>query len=264
MRAAVATVLLLGLTAAPAAADPVSIASACQATRDALRSSGTVNSGVGEVVFAGQRWRTGYRIVDPSGTYGLLAGEGLRAKDRKAALRYLKAPKATAWFNPGSTDEARTTAIGLPADCASAAGVFLSRSGNTYQYANVTVTLDDAGRILTWTGTANHTFTYTPQTVDLPTPVVSYGRWQRASQAASLNATMRTIARTVASSVSPDATVIADTLRTYADPARAVPLKVRTLRAGGLLYGRNPYTRTYHAWRVYVKDGTLRAKRVAP
>lgn len=261
--AATATALAVTVVAAlPAAAEPIAIDAACQATRDALAGGGTA----GEVVFAGQRWRAGSQIVDSSGTYGLIAGEGLRAKDRKAALRYLKVPDATAWFDAGrfpgqNYAQARLQAIGLPEDCARAAGLFLSRSGSTYQYANLSVTLDDAGRIVQW---ANLNFTYGPQTVDLPAPVVSFGKWQRASQAASLNATMRTIARTVAGSVPADPEAIAASLRSYADPVRAVPLKVRTLRAGALLYGRNPFTKTYHAWRVYVKDGTLAAKRVAP
>lgn len=257
-----AAALVAGLGILPAAAEPVSIDAACQATRDALTTGGTA----GDVVFAGQRWQAGSVIVDASGTYGLIAGEGLRTKDREAALRYLKAPGATAWFDagrfPGQTyAQARQQATGLPADCAAAAGLFLSRSGSSYQYANATVILDDAGRIASW---SNLAFTYGPQTVDLPAPVVPHAKWLRASQAASLNATMRTIARTVAGSATPDPAAIAASLRTYADPARAVPLKVRTLRAGALLYGRNPFTRTYHAWRVYVKDGTVAAKRVAP
>lgn len=262
MRAAIAAALLVGLGVAPSHADPVSIDAACQATRGALAAGGSA----GEVVFAGQRWRAGSQIVDTAGTYGLIAGEGLRPRDRKAALRYLKSPRATAWFDAGrfpgqSYAQARLQAIGLPADCATAAGLFLSRSGNTYQYERVTVALDDAGRIVSW---ANLAFAYGPQAVDLPTAVVPYAKWQRASQSASLNATMRTISRTVAASVSADPGAISAALRTYADPTRAVPLKVRTLRAGSLLYARNPFTGTYHAWRVYVRTGTLKAKRVAP
>jgi hypothetical protein len=68
----------------------------------------------------------------------------------------------------------------------------------------------------------------------------------------------------VASTVDPDPAAIDQAIRTYPDPARAVPLKVRTLRRGSLIYGRNPYTKTYHAWRVYLKSGEALARRVAP
>jgi hypothetical protein len=45
---------------------------------------------------------------------------------------------------------------------------------------------------------------------------------------------------------------------------RVVPVRTRQLRAGTLLFSRNPYTKAYHAWRVYLKDGEALAKRVAP
>jgi hypothetical protein len=270
-----ATGLLLGLVAAPAHADPVALDAACRSTSEALSAGGVVTSGGGTLTVAGTRLRIGSRLIDPSGTYGLLAGEGVRAKDRRAALAYLRAPRATAWVLEGryptatgwgtSYEQARQEAIGLPADCIAAAGGLVSRSGPTYQYEQVTVTLDAAGRLTTWSTVAEQrTFAYGTQSLDLPARPVAYARWQRASQAASLNATMRTVARGVAASADADPAAIDAALRTAIDPGRAVPLRLRELRSGTLIFARNPYTGTYHAWRVYVRDDEVRARRVAP
>lgn len=268
--------LLLGLGVHPAQADPVGIDVACRVTTDALEGGGTVTSGEGAVGVAGTRLRVGARVIDPTGTYGLVSADGLRTKDRKAALGYLGSPRATSWFAAGrfpttagwvtSYEQARQEAIGLPADCTAVAGPYVSGSGPTVQYERLTVTLDDAGRIALWdAGGDALTFTYGPQTIDLPpAPRVAYSRWQRASQAASLDATMRAIARQAATSVVADPAAIEAALEAAVDPGRVVPLRLRELRQGTLIYARNPYTRTYHAWRVYVRDGEVRARRVAP
>lgn len=262
------TVVLLGLAVAPACA-AVSLNDACANTIAALSSTGGTS---GPTVFAGSRFTSGSRITDASaGTYGLIAGEGLSVKDRKAALGYLKTPRAKAWVNAGryygtgwtdSYPSALAQVAGLPADCAAAAGGLLSQSGNTYTYANVSVDIT-AGAVTRW---GNTSFTFGAQNLPLPQgETVSYAEWLKASQAASLNATLRTITRTVAQTVAePTPEAIDVLLRASVDPNRAVPLRIRGLRAGSLLSGRNPYTKTYHAWRVYLKDGTPVARRVAP
>lgn len=264
----VLSLLLLG-PAVPATAAPVSLNEACEATRTLLATQGGSN---GTVTFAGSRFAVENLVVDAgAGTYGVLAGEGLRAKDRRVALGYLKTPKATAWFNDGrfyglvwgtSYEQAMAQATGLPQDCATAAGGLLSQSGATYNYANVSVDISD-GAVVRW-GTT--TFRFGAQEVAVPSgQAVAYGAWLKASQAASLNATLRTIVRTVAQSVpEPTPKAIDALLRASVDPERAVPLKVRTLRSGALLSGRNPYTKTYYAWRVYLRAGEPIARRVAP
>lgn len=263
------SLLLLSPAALPASAAPVSLDAACEATRTLLATQGGSN---GTVTFAGPRFSVGSLVVDSAdGTYGLISGEGLRAKDRKTALGYLRQPKAKAWLNAGrfyglvwgtSYEQAMAQASGLPEVCSTAAGGLLSQSGDTYSYANVSVDISD-GAVVRW-GTT--TFRFGPQTVTVPSgPTVAYGAWLKASQAASLDATLRTIVRTVAATVpQPTPKAIDTLLRASIDPDRAVPLKVRTLRSGALLSGRNPYTKTYHAWRVYLKSGEPTARRVAP
>ncbi len=247
----------------------MSLNDACAATLAALSSTGGTS---GATVFAGSRFTAGSRIIDAqAGTYGLIAGEGLSTKDRKAALGYLKKPTATAWLNAGkfygtswvdSYQAALAQVAGLPSDCAAAAGGLLSQSGSTYTYANVSVDID-AGAVTRW-GTTS--FTFGGQNLPLPQgSPVAYASWLKASQAASLNATLRTITRTVAQSVpEPTKEAIDTLLRASIDPDRAVPLQIRQLRAGSLLSARNPYTKTYHAWRVYLKDGQPVARKVAP
>ena len=263
-----ATVVLLGLAVAPAPAT-VSLNDACAKTVQTLGSTGGT---AGPVVFAGPRFTSGSRITDSSaGTYGLIAGEGLSPRDRKAALGYLKKPSAKAWLNAGkfygtgwadSYQSAVAQVVGLPVDCAAAAGGLLSQSGDTYTYANVSVDID-GGAVIRW---GNLSFTFGAQNLAAPggTPI-SYAAWLKASEAASLNATMRAITRSVAATVTEATPEAIDAqLRAAIDPNRAVPLQVRMLRAGSLLSGRNPYTKTYHAWRVYLKDGTPVARKVAP
>jgi hypothetical protein len=263
-----ATVVLVGSVVAPAPAT-VSLNEACAATLAALGSNGGTS---GATVFAGSRFTSGSRITDAqAGTFGMIAGEGLSAKDRKEALGYLGKPTATAWLNSDSFygtswvdsyEAALAQVAGLPADCAAAAGGLLSQSGVTYTYANVSIDIE-SGAVTRW-GTTS--FTFGAQNLPLPqgTPV-AYTSWLKASQAASLNATLRAITRTVAQTVpEPTKEAIDALLRTSVDPARAVPLRIRQLRAGSLLSGRNPFTKTYHAWRVYLKDGQPVARKVAP
>ncbi len=263
-----AALIAVSLPAVPAGAAPVSLDAACAQTRTLLYTSGGTN---GAVVFAGSRFTVGARTVDvAAGTYGLIAEEGLRRKDQKTALGYLGAPRATVWHNEGayfgtswttSYDQALAQAAGLPDDCAAAAGGLLSQSGDTYTYANVSVDIAE-GAVVRW---GQVQFRFTPQNVAVPAgQAIGYRAWLKASQAASLDATMRTIARTVAATVpEPTGEAIDELLRASVDPARAVPLKVRTLRSGALIWARNPYSKTYHAWRVYLKSGEPVARRVA-
>lgn len=264
-----AAVCLTGASVVPAHANPVSLNAACEKTVATLSSTGGT---VGSVVFAGSRFAVGNRVVQSGiGTYGILAEEGLRAKDRKTALGYLKAPTATAWLNSGrffstswttSYPAAVTAAAGLPTDCSATAGGLLSSSGITYAYAHATVEIVD-GAVTRWNTTP---ITFGAQSVNAPSgKTVPYASWLKASQAASLDATLRTITRTVAAEVDdPSRDSIDEAVRAAIDPDRAVPLTVRTLRSGALVSARNPYTKTYHAWRVYVKDGEPLARRVAP
>jgi hypothetical protein len=130
--------------------------------------------------------------------------------------------------------------------------------------AQVSVVGDGQGRLAQFGAVS---VSYGAQSIVAPTGAVGYAAWRKASEAASLNATMKDLSRTVAATVNADgATVAAIDAATRASVPtdRVVPLKVRQLRRGVLMYGRNPYTRTYHAWRIYVKNGDAVARRVAP
>lgn len=262
------TVVLLAAPASAQAA-PVSLDAACAQTRTLLSTTGGTN---GAAVFAGRRFEVGAKVVDEgSGTYGLIADEGLRRKDRVNALNYLNIPRAKVWHHPdsyfangwvSSFDDALDLATGLPRQCGVAAGGLLSQSGSTFTYANVSVEIVN-GTVTRWGDTR---FQFGPRTVRVPDgQQVAYAGWLKASQAASLNATMRTISRTVAASLDdPTGAQIEQALVAAIDPDRAVPLRVRSLRSGALIWARNPYTKTYHAWRVYLRDGEPIARRVAP
>lgn len=263
-----ATVLLFGLAAVPATAAPVSIADACAATIAKLATTGGTN---GSAVFAGSRFSVGNLVVvEDDGTYGDITQE-LTPRERKAAYKYLKYhADATSWGRSGwyfgttwndSYSVALAQASGLPADCAAAAGPLISQAGNTYTFTNASVDIVD-GSLTRWDDIS---FTLAAQQVDLPPgPTMPYSAWQRPSEAASLNSTLRSITRTVAQTVTPTRAGIMAALRAEIDPDRAVPLRLHRLRQGGLVSGRNPYTKTYHAWRVYLKNGTPIARKVAP
>ena len=69
---------------------------------------------------------------------------------------------------------------------------------------------------------------------------------------------MKQISRAVAASVNasgPNVAAIDAATRAAVPTDRVVALKVRQLRRGVLIYGRNPCTKTYHAWRIYLKSG---------
>lgn len=265
----VATVVLLGLVAAPSSAQTVSLNAACAATLSTLA---TVGGTTDSAIFAGPRFSVTNRIIDSvEGTYGVLTQEPVTPTERKAALKYLGAPRAQAWINAGrfygtewggSYPQALAAASGLPQDCEGAAGPLVSVAGTTYTYANVTVEIV-AGAVSRWGDLA---FTIGPQQLQIPPgPLVSFADWAKASQAASLNTTLRSMTRTVAQTATdPTPTRLYRQLREAVEPDRAVPLRVHKLRQGGLVSGRNPYTKTYHAWRVYLKNGTPIARKVAP
>ncbi|HRY09441.1 MAG: hypothetical protein H6526_08520 [Actinobacteria bacterium] len=286
------TMLLTVVCAAPATADPLpdalaSVDAACDATRAALvNSGGVVVDGDRSVILAGDRFAVsgpGFNrvAVAGEGTYGRLSDDGLRSKDRKAALRYIRA-RATWWLNPGvfwspamgwsaSFEESAGASVLLPQACGQelATAVAVERSAGRWIFTlpdrgPVVVTEDAEGR-LTQFGSVSVSFG--PQTVSVPTGAIGFATWQKASQAASLNATMKRTSRAVASAVNAAGATVAgiDAATRAAVPTdRVVPLRVRQLRRGVLIYGRNPYTKTYHAWRVYLKAGKAVARRVAP
>lgn len=293
-----ATVLLTGLCVAPAAAGPVAIDDALQVVSRACADShaaiaadgGSMVTATVQVRLAPGRFEVsapgGSRIADAAtGTYGLISDDGLRGKDRRAALRYLKRPAATHWLNAGrfeaggqwtaTFESARDAVLSLDGSCAQELGGSadpVEHNGDTWYFTGpagtITVGLDGSGRLVQWSGGGvDRQFSYTAQDVVLPTRTVPYTGWTRASQAASLNSTMRTLSRDVAAQVNagtPTIAAIDAAIRAGIPAGRAVPLKVRQLRRGILVYGRNPYTGTYHAWRVYLKKDTAVARRVAP
>jgi hypothetical protein len=78
---------------------------------------------------------------------------------------------------------------------------------------------------------------------------------------------MRELTRQVARDVNaagPGVAAIDAGVRAAVPADRVVPLKVRALRKGVLIHARNPYSGTYHAWRVYLKAGQAIARKVAP
>lgn len=295
------SVVLLGLTATPATADtlatpgPVSVTefvtsinAACRVSRDALRDGGGSVSGPAAVVVAPGRFE---RILDgrtlvvdeATGTYGSLTEGGLGTRMLAVAQRYLDRPRATHWLKrrsfPAASasgwtqlfDEARSGALQMNDDCAAelvGSQQTASRNGNAWTVGTTSVTLDDTGRLVEWAAPAFvRTFSYGARSVGLPSATVSYQRWTKTSQAASLNATLRMTTRQVARSVNASvvsAEAVEQGLKAVADAGRAVPLHLRQLRKGSLLYARNPFTNTYYAWRVYLKNGTAVARRVAP
>ncbi len=290
------TMLLTVVCAAPAAADSVALPEAltavdgaCTQTRTALTTSGgAVVEGDTTVTLAGDRFAVAgpgaNRVaVAAEGTYAALSDDGLRAKERKAALRYLKRPAATWWFNPGafwspgagwsaSYAESASGAIPIPTSCAqevAAAADPVERDGRRWVFTlpgqgAFVVVEDGLGRLSQFGAVA---VSYAAQSVSVPTGTVEFVAWQKASQAASLNSTMKQISRSVAAAVNAQGPTVAgiDAATRAAVPTdRVVPLKVRQLRRGVLIYGRNPYTKTYHAWRVYLKKGEALARRVAP
>ena len=282
--------------APPAAADPVALPDAlaaadasCAQTRAALLSSGGQAVDTQKTVtLAGDRFAvtgpvTNRVSIAADGTYGALADDNLRGRDRKAALRYLKRPGATWWLNPGafwsptagwaaSFDDSAGAALPITENCAQELTLAVDpvvRDGLRWEFAipgqgAVVVVQDGQGRLTQFGPVA---VSYAAQTVSAPSGAVAYASWQKASQAASLNSTMKQISRSVAVAVNagePTVEGIDAATRAAVSTDRVVALKVRQLRRGVLVYGRNPYTRTYHAWRIYLKSGEAIARRVAP
>lgn len=287
--------MLLTAVCAPAVAAPVplpealeSVTAACAATTTALTTvGGRAVDGDSSVAVTGGR----YAVSGPGanrvaiageGTFGAVADDGLRAKDRRAALRYIKRPGATWWLNPGAfwspaagwsatLDDAVRAALPLSATCAQdlAAADSVDRDGSRWVFTlpgqgPFVVVTDGQGRLSQFGALA---VTYGAQSIAAPSGAVAFAAWQKASQAASLNSTMKQISRAVAESVNasgPNVAAIDAATRAAVPTDRVVPLKVRQLRRGVLIYGRNPYTKTYHAWRIYLKAGEAVARRVAP
>ena len=109
------TMLLTAVCAAPAVAAPVplpealeSVTAACASTSSALTSvGGRAVDGDSSVAVTGDRFAvsgpgTNRVAIAGEGTFGAVADDGLRPKDRRAALRYIKRPGATWWLNPGA------------------------------------------------------------------------------------------------------------------------------------------------------------------
>ncbi len=291
-----ATMLLSAVCAAPAAADNVPLPDAlaavdvsCAQTRAALLSSGgqavdaqkTVTMAVDRFAVTGPG--TNRVSIAADGTYGALADDNLRVRDRKAALRYLKRPGATWWLNPGvfwsptaawasSFEDSAGAALPIAENCAqelTSAADPVVRDAQRWEFTipgqGAVVVVQDAPGKLTQFGPV--AVSYAVQTISAPSGAVAYSSWQKASQAASLNSTMKQISRSVAVAVNAgDPTVAGIDAATRAEVPtdRVVALKVRQLRRGVLVYGRNPYTKTYHAWRIYLKGGEAIARRVAP
>ncbi|HNE88624.1 MAG TPA: hypothetical protein PK902_04705 [Actinomycetota bacterium] len=289
------TMLLTAVCAAPAVAVPVplpealeSVTAACASTSSALTSvGGRAVDGDSSVAVTGDRFAvsgpgTNRVAIAGEGTFGAVADDGLRPKDRRAALRYIKRPGATWWLNPGAFwspaagwsatfDDAARAAVPLSATCAQdlAAADSVDRDGSRWVFTlpgegPFVVVTDGQGRVTRFGAIA---ITYGAQSITAPAGAVSFAAWQKASQAASLNSTMKQISRAVAASVNasgPNVAAIDAATRAAVPTDRVVALKVRQLRRGVLIYGRNPYTKTYHAWRIYVKGGEAVARRVAP
>ena len=290
-----AAVLFTSLWAPPAAADPVPLPQALQAVSQScadaraalIDQGGLVASGSSRLVLATDRFEVtgpvGRRVVVAGvGTYGSIADEALRAKQRKAALRYLKRSGATWWFHSGAYavpgqewsaayDQSRAAAVTIDGTCAqSLTGALepVAHDANTWTFtmagqASITITTDAHGRLVSW---GDLQIVHGAQSVGAPAEGIAYGRWQRAAQAATLNATLRDLTRELARQVNaagPSVAAIDAAARAGVPQDRAVPLRVRQLRKGILVYARNPYTKTYHAWRVYLNKQQARARRVA-
>jgi hypothetical protein len=287
-------ILLLGVCATPAAAVPLDdalqvVSAACAATRSTLTDAGgAVSNATSTVSFAPGRFLLespgrNRVVVDGTGTYGAVADDGLRAKDRRKALSYLKRPDATWWLNPGKYQsgpqgwsatfgQSRDEAVPVAGDCAQGladSGPEVQRIGDVWTFLSagngpVQVSTDSSGRLVQWDQTS---YTYAAQSVVQPASPLTYRAWQKASEAAGLNATMRELTRQVARDVNaagPGVAAIDAGVRAAVPADRVVPLKVRALRKGVLIHARNPYSGTYHAWRVYLKAGQAIARKVAP
>jgi len=296
----VASAFIMGASLAPAAADEVSadealkaIGAACKQSRESLVVGGDAELSDGSRAVVSESrlqavWSGRTRLIDAvTGTYGPLSEAGLTRNQQRAALRYLKRPSATHWLRRGviespasglvtTFERAREDVAGLAEDCTRmiAGAAVATRAGRTWQFVDpgsgesTTIVLDDAGRLVTWTGPAGQrSWAYGPRTVDLPDRVVGYAAWRKAAAAASLNVILRTIARSAAATANaatPTVDAIGAAVRVLTVQPRAVRVKVRQLRKGTLVYARNRYTKTYHAWRVYLKGERAVARRVAP
>ncbi|HPE13268.1 MAG: hypothetical protein H6524_04910 [Actinobacteria bacterium] len=286
------SLLLLVLGMSPARTDDVSasdavaqINAACSASRDVLVGVGGTIDGPVDLVSSPGRLASGSQGKDlvldsATGTYGALSNSGLSARKRATALKYLKRSDATHWLNRGvfadpqsgwtaSFEQARDASLDIGSDCAGGlADQSVTRSANTWRFATAVVTVDEAGRLLAWEAQGvERRFSYAVGSIDLPERTVTFAQWSRASQAATLNATLRTLSRQIATTVNQSpatAEAIAEQAAAAVADPRAVPLKVRQLRKGTLLFARNPYTKRYHAWRVYVRDEQAVARPVAP
>ncbi len=282
--------------AAPVIAEPVALPEALQAVSSACAQSrttlvtkgGSVTSTSAMKVFTDARFEVddsaGQRVVDSqAGTFGSLAGSGVSGKIRKKALAYLDQPGAQWWVNSGrfltdalgwsaTFEQARAAALPVDGSCAQALdGAFdeVERVANTWTFSlalegPVTIVIDSDGRLAQGWGLS---FDYAARDIGLPTDAIGYRGWRKASEAAGLRPTLRELARGIAATVNagePDLEAIAEASRAAVPTDRVVAIKVRQLRAGTLLYARNPYPKTYHAWRVYLKNGQARATRVAP
>ncbi|HQR79598.1 MAG TPA: hypothetical protein PLT68_05195 [Actinomycetota bacterium] len=295
--AVVCVALLAGsVCATPAAADPVPLAdslvaigNACRASRAALLGTGgTVSTGAERTVvspagFLQQRPAFNRVVVAGTGTYGMVADDGLGRLQLRRAWRYLHRPTTQWWFDAGrfwspargwaaTFEQSRDAVVTVDETCGQSLGAAVEpvdHSGDAWQFtipgqAGVTVVTDGQGRLAAWADTR---YEYGTPAVTAPSAAVSHLAWLKAAQAAALNADLRAMTREVARQVNASVPSVAaiDAAARATNPAdRVVLVRVRQLRRGVLFHARNPYTRTYHAWRVYLKRGEAVARRVAP
>ncbi|MEZ5185591.1 MAG: hypothetical protein R2720_07580 [Candidatus Nanopelagicales bacterium] len=290
------TALLSGVLAVPAAAEPVpapeairTISAACLDSQVALLAGGSVTTSTTRLALTPQRFQVGGVSIDrvvaaDAGTYGAITASGLRMKDRKKALGYLKRPRARWWVNAGrfetpaqgwsaSFEQARDAVLTIPESCSevlqSVSGDSVDLTGNTWTFTGashdpITILSTGDGRL---SQLADMSIDYSVPALVVPSRAVPFRAWQKASQAASLDRVLRTLAKQVAGVVNsgePTVPAIEEAAGAALQADRVVPIKVRQLRKGSLLYARNPYTKAYHAWRVYLKKGRAVARRVAP
>ncbi len=229
MRTAVTgmSLMLLVVGMSPATADTgtasdavAQINTACSTSYDVLVNGGGAVDGPVDLVVSPGRLAVGSQgaglVLDSAtGTYGALSDSGLSVRKRARALRYLKRSDATHWLNRGvfpdqqsgwtaSYEQARDALLDIGSDCADGlAGQSFTRVGDTWRFATATVSVDEAGRLGAWEEQGiERRFTYAVRSIDLPERTVSFARWARASQAASLNAILRTLGRQIATTVS--------------------------------------------------------------
>lgn len=115
-------------------------------------------------------------------------------------------------------------------------------------------------------------FSYGPRTLSAPTAkrTVSWRRYSRAGAAVTLNADLRKATRAAAKDFNDGNISTVRELRQRLQSLLdiyghdALPLKYSSVARGGIGYRTNPFTRTYHAWSVTVRNDVATARKVSP